>query len=397
MVRITAIKINLLLIRTAFICAVLISIALILNILLLPKFCSTISNINTNFFINAIKSTIIVSNYDLDVKPQVDINRGIKNGIEYIIGFDIKRPQSILGYQLSFISNYDEMTRLEQYITSNPSVEENNNINVTENSKEQEDQNMQAEITPKQSVVKASGVSLINETNYNIELNSIISQNLKFNKSDLNPQVLIYHTHTCESYAPSQKYKYNPTDTDRTVDPNFSVVRVGEELTQILKNQYKISVIHDNTIHDGDSYNRAYTKSLKTVQGYIKKYPSIGLVIDLHRDAANVGDKKMRVATNINGNVTAQVMTVVGSEGSGLPHPNWNENLKLGVKFAKKINELYPGLSRGVDLKTGRFNQYLSPNAILVEVGANGNTLDEALNSTKCIAEAISDTLKNSK
>jgi stage II sporulation protein P len=86
---------------------------------------------------------------------------------------------------------------------------------------------------------------------------------------------------------------------------------------------------------------------------------------------------------------TAQVMTVLGSDGRGLPHPNWRQNLSLGVLFSKKLNELYPGLSRGVNLKLGRFNQYVSPNAILIEVGANGNTLDEALNSTQCIGSAI--------
>jgi stage II sporulation protein P len=144
---------------------------------------------------------------------------------------------------------------------------------------------------PKQTVINSKGTTLINETEYIIDPDQIDLKSIKLTAADTKPIVLIYHTHTCESYTSSQKYKYIPTDNDRTSDTSYNVVRVGEELANILKKQYKIDVIHDKTIHDGDSYNRAYTKSLKTVQGYLSKYPSISLIIDLHRDAADIGGK----------------------------------------------------------------------------------------------------------
>lgn len=393
MVRITAIKVNTQFFKALFALTIFVCIVLTINLIFYPVINWAVSNTNIRIFEGTIKSTIISNDYS-ENSENVDMAVLMGKGLEYVLGFSLTKPQSIFGYQIGTVKNYEQMLYLSKISQNQSDIDENDKIIVPDNSKDSSAPDSEPEITPKQTVSKAKGVTLINETNYNIDLNTIASQKINISGQGVKPTVLIYHTHTCESYTSSQKYKYVPTDNDRTNDLNYSVVRVGEELASILKNQYKINVIQDKTIHDGDSYNRAYTKSLKTVQGYISKYPSISLIIDLHRDAADLGGKKLRVAEDIAGKPAAQVMTVLGSDGRGLPHPNWRQNLSLGVMFAKKLNEFYPGLSRGVDLKLGRFNQYVSTKSILIEVGANGNTMDEALNSTKYIAEVIAEILK---
>lgn len=154
-----------------------------------------------------------------------------------------------------------------------------------------------------------------------------------------NKSILIYHTHTCESYTQSDKYKYNPTGNYRTTDLNYSVARVGAELQKYLQ-QYKIDVDHDTTYHDYPAYTGSYTRSLKTVQNILnnKKYD---VIIDLHRDA--IGSYESYAPTvKINDEEAAQVMFVIGTNGGGLLHENWQQNLKFAVKVQQKAEEMYP-------------------------------------------------------
>lgn len=398
MVRITAIKINLLYIKLMLLLILSISIFAVIKSLLIPNvtYSSIVQKVSIDFFKKAIADTIILKEHN-NSENIFDVKINIGDITEYIMGFSIKKPESIITCQMPFISHYEQLA--SAIPESMMDIDENNQIIVHEqantNSKGEET-TAEPEIKPKELVTKASGITLINETNYNIDLASIINSPIKINQKKGDPVVLIYHTHTCESYYPSPKYKYTPSDNDRTEDLNFNVARVGEKVAGVLKNQYGISTIHDKTVHDRDYYNRAYSKSEKTLQGYIKKYPSI-VAIDIHRDAADINGKKLKVSTSIRGEQAAQAMIVIGTDGRGLSHPNWRENLKLGVKLTHKMNELYPGLSRGINIKLGRFNQFLSPNSILIEIGSNGNTLDEALNSTQYIARVIAEVLNEAK
>lgn len=211
------------------------------------------------------------------------------------------------------------------------------------------------------------------------------------NPSDLTLQnkktVLIYHTHTCESYTPSEKYNYTMTGNYRTTDNNYNMVRVGEELKKYLEEK-GFTVIHNTTCHDYPSYSGSYDRSYSTIQGVLNEISNIGLVIDLHRDA--VGDGTSYGPTvKINGESVAQLMFVIGTNGGGLEHPNWTQNLKTAVKIQETGNTIYPGLFRPMIVRNSRYNQHIALGASIIEVGATGNTLEECLLSMQCLANVL--------
>lgn len=201
-----------------------------------------------------------------------------------------------------------------------------------------------------------------------------------------NKNVVIFHTHSCESYTPSEKFQYNTTGTYRTTDLNYTVTRVGTELETELK-KYNIPVVHNTSYHDYPSYNGSYTRSLTTVQNILKNTPS-DIIIDLHRDA--IADTSYAPSIKIGDEVVSQLMFVIGTDGGGLEHPNWQKNLQFAVKVQKKANELYPGLFRPILLRNSRYNQQLGKAACIIEVGATGNTLEQSMASMKYLARVFS-------
>lgn len=209
------------------------------------------------------------------------------------------------------------------------------------------------------------------------------------------PLVLIFHTHTTESYTPSKKFNYELKDKSyHTEDLNFTVVTVGEIFSSEL-NKLKVPTMHNKTVHDVPTYMTSYGNSLKTVRKILKENPSIKVVIDVHRDAPAKSVKKSREITtvNIDGSNYSRIMFVVGSDKT-FPHPNWKENHRFCMLLHKKLEEKYPGISRGLNVRKERFNQHLSKKAILVEIGSQGNTMDESIKSAKLFARALAETLK---
>ena len=209
------------------------------------------------------------------------------------------------------------------------------------------------------------------------------------------PQVLILCTHTCEAYTPSETYSYTPTDTDRTEDPNFNMLRIGREAKAVLEGM-GISVILDETVCDLPSYSGSYKKSLAVMEAQLQKHPSVSVVLDLHRDAITLDDgSKVKLTTSIHGETVAQAMAVVGTDASGQAHPHWQENLAFANAIQQNADRLYPNLMRPMNLRTGRFNQHTSKGALLFEIGTSGNTMDEALLCIRYLAETIGTTLKS--
>lgn len=211
------------------------------------------------------------------------------------------------------------------------------------------------------------------------------------NPSDLSLQnqktVLIYHTHTCESYTPSEKYNYTMTGNYRTTDNNYNMVKVGNELKKYLEEK-GFTVIHNTTCHDYPSYSGSYDRSYSTIQGVLNENSNIGLVLDLHRDA--IGDGTSYGPTvKVNGESVAQLMFVIGTNGGGLEHPNWTQNLKTAVKIQETGNSIYPGLFRPMIVRNSRYNQHIAQGASIIEVGATGNTLEECLLSMQCLANIL--------
>jgi len=210
------------------------------------------------------------------------------------------------------------------------------------------------------------------------------------------PIVLIYHTHTTESYMPSKGYNYKPRDKAyHSNDLNYTVVSVGEVLAKELE-KYGIKALHNKTVHDVPTYMYSYSNSLNTVQELLKKYPTLQVLIDLHRDAPYSDPNKSRELTTvkINGKLYSRIMLVVGTDKM-FPHPYWKENYKFALLIQEKMEELFPGLSRDIDLREQRFNQHLSKKAILVEIGSHGNTMEESIESAKAFAKVLSEVIKS--
>lgn len=203
------------------------------------------------------------------------------------------------------------------------------------------------------------------------------------------PTVLIYHTHAMESYTPQTGEDYTEEVPFRTADLDYNMVSIGTRLAELLENA-GISVLHDTTLHDAASYNGSYASSRETVEKYLAQYPSIRLVLDIHRDAAEDGSghQVATTAETAQGD-TARLMLVLGSEAGGLYNPNWQENYALAVKLQAVLEQESPGLCRELHLTDQRYNQDLSPGALLIEVGAAGNSHDEALLAMTPLAEAI--------
>ena len=217
----------------------------------------------------------------------------------------------------------------------------------------------------------------------------LVMEKLDWDLTGDEPTVLIYHTHAMESYTPQSGEDYTEEVPFRTADLDYNMVSIGTRLAELLENA-GISVLHDTTLHDAASYNGSYASSRETVEKYLAQYPSIRLVLDIHRDAAEDGNGHQVAATaeTAQGD-TARLMLELGSEAGGLYKPNWQDNYALAVKLQAVLEQESPGLCRELHLTDQRYNQDLSPGALLIEVGAAGNSHDEALRAMTPLAEAI--------
>jgi len=186
-------------------------------------------------------------------------------------------------------------------------------------------------------------------------------------------------------------YEYEATGNYRTTDLNYSVARVGTELTNYLKEK-EFNVTHNTTYHDYPAYSGSYARSLNTLEGLLEG-KNTQLVFDLHRDA--VGSSNEYAPTiKINDNYVAQIMFVIGTNGGGLEHPNWVQNLKMAVKIQEKANEMYPGLFRPIIIRNSRYNQHLTNGSSIIEVGATGNTMEQCILSMQCLSNVLAEVCK---
>jgi len=225
------------------------------------------------------------------------------------------------------------------------------------------------------------------------------------------PYLLIYHTHTMEAFAATEENRYVARyGYDRTDDLNYTVAEVGEYLAEYLIKE-GIPVLHDKTIHDYN-YDKSYVNSLVTLKRILKEYPSIKAAIDLHRDGYGAVMKpgvesipalsslpnqefRKKYTIEINGEKVARVSFIIGSRRTPEMNEDWRKNYEFAKKISDKLNELYPGLSLGVQVKPySEYNQHVLEKAILIELGSNYNTLEEAIATTKYLAKAISEVIK---
>lgn len=234
----------------------------------------------------------------------------------------------------------------------------------------------------------ADNIQLAKRDQWDVDIQALLTQPLSWDLTgEENPTVLIFHSHASESYLPTETY-IESADY-RTLDEGYNVISVGDRLAEILE-AGGISVLHDRTLHDYPSYNGAYENARKTLQAYMAEYPSIRLVLDIHRDAMeDPSGNQIGYTVSTERGTSAKLMLVVGTDAGGLHHPNWEENLAVALKLHALLERENSGICRPLSLRTSRFNQDLNPGAVLVEVGSAGNSRQEALVAAEYLAESI--------
>lgn len=225
-------------------------------------------------------------------------------------------------------------------------------------------------------------VTLYYAANIRPDIPALLKKPLQWNLTGEEPRILILHTHTTESYS-RRGENYKESSAWRTLDESYNMIAIGDLVAQILE-ENGISAVHDKSLHDYPSYNGSYIRARKTLRQLLEEYPGIRMVLDLHRDASGGDDGQMRTRVDLEGETSAQLMVVIGTN-----HKNYEENLSLGLKLHALLEQRSPGIMRPLQLRGQRFNQDLNAGALLIEVGAAGNSHGEARLAAAQLAEAI--------
>lgn len=241
--------------------------------------------------------------------------------------------------------------------------------------------------------LRTGSVYLYNRSNLDIDLPALAATPISIALPSEGPQVLIMHTHGTEAYTPDGEDTYQSTgDNCRTLDNGCNVVRIGDEIQRVLT-EMGLTVLHDKTAYDYPQYNGAYGRSGKAVSEYLAEYPSIRIVLDVHRDALEDADGTVyKAVTQIDGVTCAQIELVLGSNELA-EHDQFGANIALACRLQESMNTLYPTLARPMVLRSSRYNQELSTGSLLVEVGCHGNTLQESLAGARLFARAAGQVL----
>lgn len=245
-------------------------------------------------------------------------------------------------------------------------------------------------------ITLASGAQVRNCTHVTSDELMTTAEELPQFRIELNspePQVLIVHTHTTESYEPYSRDYYDADFPTRTRDPRHNMIAVGEVLAQTLA-ENGISVLHDGTVHDYPSYTGSYDRSEETIRAALEQYPSIKIVIDLHRDAMAEGDgTRIAPVAEIDGKDAAQFMIIAGCDDGRFNMPDYMENYKLAALLQNFAGVMYPELPRAVLFDYRNYNQHLTTGSLLIEIGSHANSLDEALYCAELLGESMAKAL----
>lgn len=241
--------------------------------------------------------------------------------------------------------------------------------------------------------IQCQGVWLYNKSGLDFDPNSVSPAAPELAQEG--PQILIVHTHGSEAYTPTAADPYEASDPYRTTDCTKNIVMVGEEMATVFR-AHGFRVLHDTNLYDYPSYSGAYERSKAAVEQWMAQYPSISIVLDVHRDALTAEDgTPYRIITTEVGRQCAQVMTVVGTNGGGSSHVNWRENLSFALFLQQKLEKGFDALARPIVLRSASFNQQLCvPGYLLVEVGGHGNTLADAVEGARFWADTAARALK---
>ncbi len=215
---------------------------------------------------------------------------------------------------------------------------------------------------------------------YRPDLEVLLTQDLDFSLRSDSPTVLILHSHATEGYSDTENY--------RSLDDRENMIAIGAEVSRVLE-ENGIRVIHDQNYHDHPDYDASYPSARNSIRSYLERYPTIQMVLDIHRDASDSTAGQLITSATVGGQKSAQLMMVVGTDASGNIHPDWQNNLSLALKLTALLDQENPGISRPISLRSERFNMDLTAGSLLIEVGAAGNTLGEAKIAANALAQAI--------
>ena len=243
---------------------------------------------------------------------------------------------------------------------------------------------------PSANYVSSGSLAAYNYTGYSLDIGALLSAAPALSGRGDGPKVLIYHSHATEAYTMDGADMYQESDSYRTLDPEKNMVRVGEEMAAVFE-AAGIGVVHDTTLYDYPNYNDSYSRSQEGVAALLRQYPSVVLVLDVHRDALAADDGTIYKVVAGSVDNCAQVMMVMGSDAGGASHPNWRVNLALALSIQDALARKWSTLARPTVLRAARFNQHLSTGSILVEVGSHGNTLQEAITAARLYARTVAE------
>lgn len=233
-----------------------------------------------------------------------------------------------------------------------------------------------------------NGVYIKNTSSHTLDREALAPADFSARLSDDGPQVLIIHSHGSEAYSMPKGEEYKATGNFRTDDRDCNIVRIGDEVVSVLSS-YGISALHDRTLHDVPDYNESYNNSYDAIEEYVRKYPSISFVLDIHRDAIEDADGQQYKLVSDEEPRAAQVSLVMGSA-----YDTWQDNLKLAIAVQEHLTEDHPTLMRPISVCGYRYNQHFAPGSMLVEIGAAGNSLDEALLAARLFAKGFAETIQ---
>ncbi len=293
------------------------------------------------------------------------------------------------------IENEKKEEKKEEKITSSVSKKENSSVETSVSAIK--GKIVTRYISPYSAPQSYNSVYLKNSSNRDINIKKFLDQMLTYKiEKNSDVQVLIMHTHTTESFMQNENDYYTEDDKTRTIDNGKNMVKIGKIIAEKL-NKNGIKTVHDTTKHDYPEYTGSYSRSAKTIRKNLEKYPSIKVVLDLHRDSVSDDSGKAKLVTEIGGKKAAQVMLVMGVGVGDRDHPNWAKNMSLAVKFHQKIEKNYPTLARPILVRNAKYNQDLTSGSMLLEVGTEANTQAEAEYSATLVADALIKTLEELK
>lgn len=339
--------------------AIVLALGLFQKIVKIPK---GILNLATNFR--------LTEEFNFGMKEMVAMN-GIFNVKNYLVGAKHEEIKEEVNP-----TKEDNLRKIDAL------AEDKNDVSVFAG------KNINFEITENGENLQRISMENIRILNYsrkrNIDYKKLVEGVVNLTKSS--DKILIYNTHTSESYANSEEYQFEYSGVRRSRDANYNMLAVANEFKNNLSNK-GFNVTHNTTPHDYGTYDSAYSRSRITVQEALSRNPGYGLSIDLHRDA--IEDLDFAPSVNVNGVDVAQCMFVIGVGYDDESNPYYEENLKLALKLQYIADEVYPGLFRPMIIRNSVYNQDLNKYSILIEVGASGNTFDEAFYATRCLTNLL--------